>query len=416
MIVLTSLIAGMAGPQDLPPGVLLVSQIKDHTKNQLTHMLDYTCLETIHRYHKPPRRDWETKPKDTVRLEVLYAGKKEMYSAPGDRHFTDDHPSAFSSGGMSQDGLFGMYLYDVVVSGAALFTYRGEEDLAGRRAAKYDYRVSAFQQPLTLTLGERGQGVVGIKGAFWADPVSLDVLRLSVEAYDIPPSLPVESSVTVMNYAPVRIGDRLIMLAQSAEGEIEMTSGEADRNLLELTHCRSFETQSNISFTPPEPEVKDRPLFAMPGADFASASQGILAGLRVSVTLSDSVSVKTAVGTLIEGRVASAVVQKGGKTAIPAGAVVRGRVRRVERQSGPDETFLVALEFCDIEMDGTRQRFYADLESADRTPGVEVVLTTDAARAAKAPPNLPGVGNFLVRGGELPKGFGMVWKTQSMTE
>jgi hypothetical protein len=256
--------------------------------------------------------------------------------------------------------------------------------------------------------------VVGMKGAFWADPVSLDVLRLDVEAYDIPLTLPVVSSVTVMNYAPVRIGDRMIMLAQSAEAEIEITSGEADRNVVELTHCRSFETQSSISFGAEEPKAKDRPLFALPGAEFAAASQGIPAGLRVAMTLSEAVSGKTAVGTLIEGRVGSAAAQKG-KAAIPEGAVVRGRVRRVERQAGPDETFLVALEFCDVEVDGTRQRFYADLESADRMPGVEVVLTTGGARAGKTP-NLPGVGNFLVRGGELPKGFGMVWKTQSMVQ
>lgn len=421
-------------PQDLAPGVLLVSRIKEHTRQQLTRMLDYTCLETIQRYRKPAGRGWDGKLNDTVRLEVLFTGTKEMYSAPGERHFTEDHPAAFSSMGFSQDGLFGIYLYNVLVGGLAQYTYRGEEDLAGRRAAKYDFRVSSLAHPMTLSLGEKGQTTAGMKGTFWADPASLDVLRLDIHADDISPTFAVTSTSTVMHYAPVRIGDLDIMLAQSAEARIEMASGEAARNVVELTHCRSFAAQSSVSYGPPEGEKGEtQPAFSLPGAEFAMMSQAVPAGLRVTVALSQPVTGTTAIGSLIEGTVAGAVAAKGSKVAIPDGAVVRGRVRRVERQ--PESgALLLALEFTDVEVDNTRLRFYADLESADRLTGVEWKVTADAppragramgndsAAAARAEtpglPNLPGVAYFLARGEtlELPKGFSMVWKTQSLAQ
>jgi hypothetical protein len=354
----------------------------------------------------------------------LFTGKKELYSAPGDRHFSEEHPAAFTSTGFSQDGLFGMYLYNVLVAGAARYTYRGEEELDGRRAAKYEYRLSALGEPMILSLGGNSKAATGMKGTLWADLVSLDVLRLDVQADEIPPDFPVVSSTAVLHYAPVRIGDRDIMLTQSADSRMELTSGYANRNQVDLTHCRSYEAQSSITFGPPAAEpAAPPPLFTLPGADFAMASQPIPAGLRIAVALSAGVAAKTSVGSPIEGTVIGAAGPKGAKAVIPDGAVVRGRIRRLERQ--PESgAFLMALEFTDVEVGGARLRFYADLESVDRRPGVECLVTAGGVRSSRAMPqaldvpDLPGVGYLLLGGDppELPKGFALVWKTRSMIE
>ena len=230
-------------------------------------MLDYTCLETIQRYRKPAGRGWDGKLNDTVRLEVLFTGTKEMYSAPGERHFTEDHPAAFSSMGFSQDGLFGIYLYNVLVGGLAQYTYRGEEDLAGRRAAKYDFRVSSLAHPMTLSLGEKGQTTAGMKGTFWADPASLDVLRLDIHADDIPPTFAVTSTSTVMHYAPVRIGDLDIMLAQSAEARIEPSRGSPQRGGTDpLPVVRRAEQR--LLWTTRREKGGTPTAFSLPGAEF----------------------------------------------------------------------------------------------------------------------------------------------------
>ena len=50
-------------------------------------------------------------------------------------------------------------------------------------------------------------GLVAMKGAIWADPDSLDLLRLKVQADDIPPALDVVDATLLIEYSRTRIGD-----------------------------------------------------------------------------------------------------------------------------------------------------------------------------------------------------------------
>jgi hypothetical protein len=68
-----------AAPQDLPPGVLLVSRVKARVKEQMAHMPQYTCLETFERSRKRAGPKGELTSQDAVRLEVLFTGKKEFF-------------------------------------------------------------------------------------------------------------------------------------------------------------------------------------------------------------------------------------------------------------------------------------------------------------------------------------------------
>jgi hypothetical protein len=68
-----------AAPQDLPPGVLLVSRVKARVKEQMAHMPQYTCLETFERSRKRAGPEGELTSQDAVRLEVLFTGKKEFF-------------------------------------------------------------------------------------------------------------------------------------------------------------------------------------------------------------------------------------------------------------------------------------------------------------------------------------------------
>ena len=131
-----------AAPQDLPPGVLLVSRVKAHAKEQMAHMPQYTCLETIERSRKRAGPKGQLKSQDTVRLEVLYTGHKEFFDSPGGRDFKEEDPRVFVGSGLIGNGMFAGHLQTLFVNDQGLFTYRGDEPLAGR-AAFPQYR-SAF--------------------------------------------------------------------------------------------------------------------------------------------------------------------------------------------------------------------------------------------------------------------------------
>ena len=115
-----------------------------------------------------------------------------------------------------------------------------------------------------------------------------------------------------------------------------------------------------------------------------------------------------------------------GKVMVPDGAQVNGRIRRLERDSGTSY-YVVGLEFTGIETDGALLGFYADLQSIDRTPGIEWLLISsttnpgnharyDTVSETRTLSKLPGVGTFFVAGPSfrLPQGLKMVWKTRAL--
>src|SRR5688572_14199342 len=63
--------------------VVLLQKVKRHVGEAVNRLPDYTCLQTTARYRRERRID-------TLVLEVLNAGDKELYAPPGSRGFHAD--------------------------------------------------------------------------------------------------------------------------------------------------------------------------------------------------------------------------------------------------------------------------------------------------------------------------------------
>jgi len=418
-------LACVAASQDLAPDVLLLARIKSHMREELSRIPNYTCLETISRFRKDPASDppsnKQLTPLDTVRLEIVYSNHREWYGSPGDRNLSVDNPVGFVGGGMIGNGAFALMLNNVLEGGS--FTYRGQETLGGRTAARYDFRVLRMLKPLKISiLG--GDAMVGEEGSLWADPQSLDLIRLKSRVDEIPPYLPLLEASANVDYARMRIGDYNVLLAQQAGSHMLNIAGVESYNRLEFTHCRAYSTQSDIRFDaePEEPPPALPPGLPPSPSSPDAAGQSLPALLRIAVQLTTSISDQDTVGTLIEGRISEDVLRKG-RILIPNGSVVRGRIRRLERYQGGG-SFIVGLEFTEVEVRGGSLPFYADLLRIDKNPRIqptlsERVLVGDTAgvqvrEETVTLPELPGVASFFVSGAAftLPRGFSMVWRTR----
>lgn len=423
------LAAALPAQDALPPGVLLLSRIKRHVRQELSHLPQYTCLETIQRFRKPAGPKGEMKPFDTMRLEILYAGNRELYASPGDVRFSEEGPAAFTGTGLMGDGVFASHVQNLLVNDNGIFAYRGEENLEGRPAVRYDVRVPVMSSGYQVSVAG-GRGIVGIKGSLWADPDTLDLLRLEIHADQIPPVLPIDDVITTVEYARVRIGSNEVMLPQSGELHLLETSGEEALDSIEFTHCRSFQAESTIAFEAPPPGMESprgSGLAAVP----AAVAVMLPAGLPVTVALVTPVTAKAAVGELLEGRITSDIAFKG-KGLIAKGSVVKGRIRRLERYSDAGNYFVVGIEFTEVQTPDSLFRFYADLQSMEALPEVQSGLSTTSVHGRDLPlggrsyaatietlriPDLPGVGCFFVRGARLnlPRGFKTTWRTRALT-
>jgi hypothetical protein len=429
VLMATLLFAGAALAEDLAPGVVLLAAIKHHMKEELGRLPNVSCVETARREFQPAKG--EMKPFDTVRLEVHTDGDKELYASPGEREFSSRHPIDYAGSGVMANGFFGLHLKNVLGGTGVTFEYKGEAEIAGRRLARYDYRVSEMWGGQSFNLPE-GTGTAGLHGSLWADPRTYDVIRLEMDADNFPPALPLVEAITRVDYARTAFDDGVsLLLPASGEFRMAKVSGETSLNRIEFTDCRLFQARSEIDFD--EPGSPAAPALAAAAPSTNENRLTLRAGLRIDVKLRSRISGNLAVGGLIEGAVASAV-RVDAATLIAAGSPVHGRIRRLERRTDPKPYFIVALEFTEVESHGIRYRFFADLLELGTAPGLERELSFSSTESRSLPggpgariekrkwddtwlPVLPGVASFFVRGAELnlQPGFHTVWTTRSVT-
>jgi hypothetical protein len=396
-----------AGQTEAPRELVLLTNIKQKMKQNLQQVPNYTCLETVERSRRMPRSQVISKdggpgpfqPLDIVRLEVAEVEGKEFFSRPGARNFEETRLSAFVNSGMIGNGMFALFTRAIFANDIATYVFAGQQNVEGRDLLRYDYQVSYLSSGYTI-MTNLGKAKVAYYGSFWADPQSLQAVRLDVHANDIPPRLGVADATTRIDYARVRIGASDVLLPQSAEMTLHQLSDYESRNRVEFTHCNQYAAESVISF---DGETS--------GSSAAVNRVELPAGLMLTVGLETALDLETArVGDLISGKVQAGVKHKDG-VIVPKGALVTGRLRRLEKYTDESPYFVVGLEFTEVKFPGNRARFFAELQQIAAPSGPE--------RITKMPiPHLPGVGTVSVRGGglRLAAGLRMVWRTTHYSE
>jgi hypothetical protein len=411
LLALVLCLTAAAQDNGLAPDTLLLSRIKSHMAEQLKHLPNFTCLETVARFRalreKPP------KAQDVLQLEVVYSDGNEWYAYPGDRAFTATHPSRFAAGGLTGTGSFALVLHNIFVADGAVETWRGEETRNGRNVVRWDYRFALTLKPHSITVPE-GSAIVGESGSFWADPETLEVVALEAHAEDIPPYLSLAEDTTRIAFGRIRIGEREALLPQQSDIQLVRANGELHFDHADFTHCRAYQAESVLhfgTFSDSELESPVRPPQTL--------TEVVPPFLPVIVQLETPITEKDAVGTLIRGRVVAGVAHKG-RTVLPRGSVVRGRIRRLERYD--DNTWALGLEFTEVDVNGAPLRFYAELTALDPSKTVrrrvseKLIVVTARRTAVVTLPMLYGVASFFVTGKSftLPAGFKTVWQTRGL--
>ncbi|HTS77801.1 MAG TPA: hypothetical protein VMG40_16435 [Bryobacteraceae bacterium] len=410
-------------PSDLPREVMVLAQIRARVRADLEKLPRYTCIETIERSRREGKQP-DFRLVDTLRVEVTRIGQEESYSWPGASRFSDSMRDIVDSGTIST-GEFSGQAGNVFGNSASQIRYMGEEPLKGRPALKYNYSIAAFASRWKLTYAGQS-AMVAESGSFWADPDTLDLVRLVSDAQQIPPELPITSARSQVDYAKMRVGDSGLILPQSALVLTSDHSGE-NRNEVEFSQCRPYLTESSIRFDDTPPAEVPKPA--------AMQDSQLPPGISISMELTQAISESAVEGDPVIARV-SADARLKNQVVIPKGALLRGRIRRMERYSKPVPHFIIGLEFVAIEAPPRRWTFHGSLERIDPVPGLSWFLSIGHARESRPqlldPHNglmewtwssykaetvysadAPGTGTFFMQGTRfrLPAGLHMTWRT-----
>jgi hypothetical protein len=194
------------------------------------------------------------------------------------------------------------------------------------------------------------EGIAGYSGSFDVDAEALDLIRLEVIADDIPPHLSIQSARDEMYYARVAIGNGEFLLPQSSELVLISMDGTEGRNRVRFSDCRQYTGESTISFdeAPPQPDLP-------PPASPVTVELPI--GLSLDVELTTPIGLQPPIiGTPFEGLLRGNARHRG-STAVPKGAIVRGRL--LEGRPLPRSGVAVALMLFEVEFPGARAGIHA---------------------------------------------------------
>ncbi len=417
-VVATCLSAAQADPD-----TLLLARIKQRMANNLDHLPNYTCTQTIERF---VRRAGSRRSQllDTMRLEVALVGGKEMYAWPGAGRFEDREIKEFAPhGGAIGSGNFGMHARAVFLGEAPVFKFAGREARDGRSLVRFDYSVAQSRSGFEVHTGGAG-AIVGYHGSFWADEQTRDLVRLEVIADDIPPSVGVKAASDIMNYSVMRIGDADFLLPTESEMIMTDMLGNENRNRTRFAGCRRYAGESVISFGEPgtaSPAAPPREPRAIE----------LPAGLPLDIALTSTIdSSQSAVGDRVTAALERDARWKGQLVA-PKGALLSGRLALLERRAAmfgrsQGSYFIVGIRFDTLEFDSGRAEFFGTLEEIGPIAGPRMfgatarptVIGRGWGPAPAAGDAQTGVGFFLVRGDtiKLGRGLRMSWKVEKQTQ
>ncbi|MFN7992281.1 MAG: hypothetical protein U0Q18_01685 [Bryobacteraceae bacterium] len=348
----------------------LLAKISDQVKQNLEHLPNYVCLETIQRTRRI-KAGGSLEPLDTLRIEVGVSGRREMYSWPGSKAFDQRELGDMVARGMVGTGNFALLPEHVFLASVAQFEYKGEQEIAGRKALRFDYEVTEDASSYKLRAPPH-EAIVGFRGSVWADRETLDLIRLEAVAGEIPTELGLSEARMAMDYGRIPIGGGSFLLPASSDLVMTTLDGEQTRNLSNFTSCRQFQTESQVSFEGSS-EAPRPPQTAVPTGVTALAGAAGLdlpPGISLELSLDDDIDLQNAeIGGPVRATLARAL-KNGESILAPEGARVAGRLVRLERESQPFEHYIVGLEFDTLQFSGGTARFMATLQDASSAPGL----------------------------------------------
>ena len=387
----------------------------------------YVCVETINRsYYQrvaprkapvipgplkacapPPANDpYRVASTDRVRLEVTVSEGAELHSWPGATRFDERNVDDLIRNGPVSTGSFGAYLNSVFGQPGVSYQYKGEQSAHGKTLFEYAYHVPLAASRFEVKTDD-GWHPSAYEGEFRVDPQTYELDSLTVRTVDPPEAAAFCEAAAALDYQQVHIGDSDLLLPRQAELEIELRDGGETRNLTAFSQCREYQAESEITFAESASTANASP---------QSAGRGRVAlpiGLPVILALASSIdTAAAAAGDPVDAKVVKAVRRAGSsEELVPAGAIVRGRIRRVEHHLMPSPYFRIVLAFNRVEVDGAVSPFVVRSEP-------------DKELAQKLGANLElrdtgiwywGVGTFLFPSNKsdivIPAGFESKWFT-----
>jgi hypothetical protein len=260
-------------PKPIPPPsseeqAAIIGDIREYALNYSKNLPDFICTQVTRRYAAPrPGTKYgggpDSEPSwialDVLQMRLSYINQKEEYKLIliNNRLTNQDYHQI---GGATATGDFGSMLLEIFEpSTEARFEWDHWATLRGQRVMAFGYHVSQARSQWHIVY-ERSMDIVpAYHGLVEVDPNTHVVLRVTLEADNIPPSFPVRSAKTILDYDYQDISGRTFLLP--LKSQVFMSDSEAIQKLdqeFRLYHKYSAESEVKYDTDPLPPLADDK--------------------------------------------------------------------------------------------------------------------------------------------------------------
>src|SRR5579871_1650489 len=205
---------------------------------------NFVCQEFMSRFAQRGRE--EKRPLDTVSAEIVYEDGQETYrnvkidNRPTNKALTEID-------GSWSTGEFATMLLDLFHPNThAEFRSGGASTISGVSAQVYDFQVEKENSHWMLHAGSQNV-VAAYTGSVWLDPNTARVLRIEIQARNLPSDFQVDTVETALDYSDVRLGEGSFLLPVHAEAlGCERGTSYCNHNIIDFRNYHEFKSETKI--------------------------------------------------------------------------------------------------------------------------------------------------------------------------
>jgi hypothetical protein len=229
------------------PHLNLIDKAREVAATFLEGLPNYICQEQTTRYYSETRQpSWNVI--DIVSAEVVYDDHQESYrNLQINGKPTKKSPE--ESGAWST-GEFGTILANLFApQSEADFKYVQDDTIDHRAASVFDFKVQRVRSNWRIWVP--GQYILPTyRGSVWIDKQSAQVLRIEMQAKEIPEAFPEITVETAVDYQAISLGtpDKFLLPVHSEALSCWRSSNQCQRNVIEFRNYHKFSGESIIKF------------------------------------------------------------------------------------------------------------------------------------------------------------------------
>ena len=238
-----SLPADPVPTRSLSPSESLIERAREAAFEFSQKLPNFICEEFMSRF---TQRGREEMPLDVVSAEIIYRDAQETYrnvkinGRPTDQDLEE-------IGGSWSTGEFASTLVEIFHPDSdAQFRSAGASSISGVSAQLYDFQVRSERSHWRVGSGSQTLNPA-YAGSVWVDPKTARVLRIEMQARNIPSDFPMDSVESAVDYSYVMIAGASFLLPVHAESlGCERSTSICSHNIIDFRNYHELEVDFKL--------------------------------------------------------------------------------------------------------------------------------------------------------------------------